>query len=756
MRKADNGRKFKKGAASFYIVAISTLILVIVAASFAAVIVSEVTRTSNDDLAQSAYDAALAGVEDAKLAYANYQTCKNGGVAEPGSMTCGDLIRAIDYSESDCDLVADALGRKVEVNDKGEKLGVLVQEKSTAGDENNMQQYYTCTKVSAVTADYLGELDSGDPEHSVRLRFRTELGRDEVDTVNRVKYVRLSWHSLDQNADSGALWNRFDWMKLNGDNGVFGPNKVTPAVVSLTLIQTGMSFSLSDFEMTNGGGSQTDRGTLYFVPHKGTLGGDTDMYRYAGTPYSLENAITAQDGFAKSNDKDVKNLPYMVPCSEGLASNSGYACSVVVELPAPIGGTRNPNTFMMSVALPYGEPKTDYQLEFLDASGTIMQLNGVQVSVDSTGRANDLFRRVDVRLEPADASFPYPIYGIEAFYDDDDKPAIEKFFDTTCEYTFEATCEGSVWGGVSYKIFYDLNGGNWDGSSPQTGTVMTTEVLLDAHGPRKEGFDFVGWCTVDGTSCNSGRLYQPGNPINIASGEVHLYAIWKDDKEPETMQEFGDYCNKMTEHQTLTLRDTRDNKTYTVAKLKDGKCWMTQNLRLGGDFPINLTSSESDVSENFTLPESSSNGFAEYDVANVYVDPTYGGYYTWYAATAGTGREYMSSGSATNSICPKGWRLPTGGDGGEFRAMASNYGSSSDAASWLSALQAKPVPGFALAGYYDHNFVSDQGGGGRYWSSTASGSGYAYRLYFGSPGVNPTGGVNREYYGYSVRCVSRE
>ena len=68
-------KKFKEGAASFYIVAISTLILVIVAASFAAVIISEVTRTSNDDLAQSAYDAALAGVEDAKLAYYNYQKC---------------------------------------------------------------------------------------------------------------------------------------------------------------------------------------------------------------------------------------------------------------------------------------------------------------------------------------------------------------------------------------------------------------------------------------------------------------------------------------------------------------------------------------------------------------------------------------------------------------------------------------------------------------------------------------------------------
>ena len=67
--------KFKKGAASFYIVAFSTLIMVILATSFATVVMSETTRTSNDDLSQSAYDSALAGVEDAKVAFFNYQNC---------------------------------------------------------------------------------------------------------------------------------------------------------------------------------------------------------------------------------------------------------------------------------------------------------------------------------------------------------------------------------------------------------------------------------------------------------------------------------------------------------------------------------------------------------------------------------------------------------------------------------------------------------------------------------------------------------
>ncbi len=75
IRKSASHR-FKRGVASFYIVAISTLILVIIGASFAAVIISAVTRTSNDDLSQSAYDAALAGLEDAKLVLYDYQQCK--------------------------------------------------------------------------------------------------------------------------------------------------------------------------------------------------------------------------------------------------------------------------------------------------------------------------------------------------------------------------------------------------------------------------------------------------------------------------------------------------------------------------------------------------------------------------------------------------------------------------------------------------------------------------------------------------------
>ena len=63
---------FKKGAASMYVVVIAALLFSVLTVSFIRIIVSESLRTANSELAQSAYDSALAGVEDAKTALMKY------------------------------------------------------------------------------------------------------------------------------------------------------------------------------------------------------------------------------------------------------------------------------------------------------------------------------------------------------------------------------------------------------------------------------------------------------------------------------------------------------------------------------------------------------------------------------------------------------------------------------------------------------------------------------------------------------------
>ena len=195
---------------------------------------------------------------------------------------------------------------------------------------------------------------------------------------------------------------------------------------------------------------------------------------------------------------------------------------------------------------------------------------------------------------------------------------------------------------------------------------------------------------------------------------------------------------------TKTLTDTRDNNTYTVSKLADGKCWMTQNLRI-----INktITPADSDVTTSYTIPASSISGFSVYDTSNAYVD-SYGGFYSWCTATAGTGTHDLSTRgqNTTVSICPKGWRLPTGGNNGEFKTLYSNYNSS-------SALRSNPV-NFILPGYVNNSSRSNQGSSGNYWSSTVYSDSYVYNLDLNTSVVYPARDFSKSN-GFSVRCIAR-
>ena len=197
-----------------------------------------------------------------------------------------------------------------------------------------------------------------------------------------------------------------------------------------------------------------------------------------------------------------------------------------------------------------------------------------------------------------------------------------------------------------------------------------------------------------------------------------------------------------------TLYDIRDSNSYTIAKLADGNCWMTQNLRLTGR--RTLTSANSNVSSNWTLPAANTS-FPTSCVNTAYNmssgNTTYGNYYNWYAATAGTGTCSMSSGNASSSICPKGWRLPTSGGAGEFRNLNSKYGSS-------ASMRQVPMS-FPLAGGRSGTNTMDQGSFSSYWSSTVYTAGIVYCLGLDSSNVYASFNYNGKELGTTVRCVAQ-
>ena len=321
----------------------------------------------------------------------------------------------------------------------------------------------------------------------------------------------------------------------------------------------------------------------------------------------------------------------------------------------------------------------------------------------------------------------------------------------------------AMWSTHYYTITYNCNGGTTTTCPSNVAQTPTTanSVAISSQSPTKAGYNFKGWCSVATTSAtcpSGGTTYQPSGTFATtgSSQSLTLWAMWES-AQPTTMQNCGSYCSSMSQNQTLTLTDSRDNKTYTVAKLSDGKCWMTQNLAIGSnDQTTTLTSDTSDVASSFTLPKgttkagSSGTGqsdgsgwhYTQYNTSEIYIHSSYGGYYSWYAATAGEGTQSKSSGDTEHSICPKGWRLPTSA---EITTLTSGGNSSPNKTNGKFDV---------YAGLCDEDGCPRNNGSyGYWWSSTAYSSTNAYNLYSNSSNFRLYD--YNKGYGSSVRCVSR-
>lgn len=421
----------RTGAASFYIVAFTTLLLSVIVVGFVTLVLSEMARTANNDLSQSAYDSALAGVEDAKAAILNYQSCINQGYSETipvednSAVTCGEIIYYMNHP--DCDMVGHILGRI----GKGENKEVVIEEttKSNGEAKNNMQQAYTCVKINSKLDDYRSNMTATNSSRVVQIRLNDA-------SVKDVKSIRLSWYS-----DTDGVARR----SLVNDGALAFPELKSnvvpvPPVISIQMLQAADNFSLAQFEKTEG--SRTNRGTLFLVPATTKIA--NHQVRASYIDVTSDNSISSEEGFLKANDKTAKNLPFAVYCPED--ANNEFACSVSISIPEPVGGSRNEDVFIFVVSLPYQRPDTDFAIEVCNSTfcsnesftsqqdnaiNDKMRLYNVQTSIDSTGRANDLYRRVEVRVEPNDVFFPYPDFALQLL--GDGSASLDKEIITTVE-----------------------------------------------------------------------------------------------------------------------------------------------------------------------------------------------------------------------------------------------------------------------------------------------------------------------------------
>ena len=260
-------------------------------------------------------------------------------------------------------------------------------------------------------------------------------------------------------------------------------------------------------------------------------------------------------------------------------------------------------------------------------------------------------------------------------------------------------------------------------------------------------------------------------------------------------------CAKSAENETARLMDTRDNKLYWVTKLKDGNCWMTQNLDydipaggITGDQAAKTNLSDGrtwatgDPSSSNPYPaqattteiydNDSSTGTYSYDPGLVVVSGTefvpyesrpegtdehqlVGNYYQWNAATAGTGALVSQKGEdATDSICPKGWQLPTlTGDTSAYNLMTqypdifsglaledNNTGTATEAATQDPLF-------FGYTGAVYDGAMNLVGRRSLYWLSTLYSEAEAY-VFGVTPDIATASSWRTRRYGVSLRCLA--
>ncbi len=327
--------------------------------------------------------------------------------------------------------------------------------------------------------------------------------------------------------------------------------------------------------------------------------------------------------------------------------------------------------------------------------------------------------------------------------------------------------------GTEYSLRYDSRGGNftpdYQAVSSESGSA---EFTINNRAVRHSGYYFLGWSTnPDATVAD----YQPGDTITVTSSITVLYAVW----EEATIIPASEFqCSSLANvGDTAFVRDVRDNSIYTVNKLADEQCWMTDNLRL--DFsnlvqPIsasntnnptadfiaaapNAVSSSSWCTNNQDstctdkiLFNSSNIGVSTFD-SDGHTYDEYGVYYNWYTATAGNGTTSIMSGEAGGDICPKGWRLPYGDGDGDFNTLISAL----PGASISTSLRTEPN-NFVHSGYFYNSSSSERNTVGYYWTQTADQNASepkAINLYLSTS--NATANVSQvRYLGFNIRCIA--
>lgn len=343
------------GITSLFIVIFAALLLSVITMSFAYLMNRELQRSSDDELSQSAYDSAMAGVEDAKRVVM---------LAQSGNARAQEAI-----DEDDCRTVALA----GVAGDKDEPE-TLIQSSSGVGGELN--QAYTCVTI---------DLDSDNYEASVDAMRSAFVPLKGVKSFNS---VRVEWHSTSLSSELDFSCGQADLSLVELCTALqWDPQNSVPALLRTQLITPGDEINYTTLDRRAGGT------TVFLYPKNLISSSETEVSMGA-----LQRYVNATAG----GPSGPTNQPEPAVCAPEMGHPGRYRCQATLRLSSPV--PERSDISLLRLTPIYNA--TSFRVTLLDDDDEV-KFDGVQPVVDSTGRANDLFRRVEARLSlVSEATYP--------------------------------------------------------------------------------------------------------------------------------------------------------------------------------------------------------------------------------------------------------------------------------------------------------------------------------------------------------------
>ena len=473
---------------------------------------------------------------------------------------------------------------------------------------------------------------------------------------------------------------------------------------------------------------------------EGTTAGTT----YSALPITNTTPTQTKDTSDTNSANDTYTLSLGAKVDSTIPSGT-YTATMTVAVVAEPGGI--PITYDANGGYYNGDSsQTTQQVSYNVSAGKIAKTSNISDDgVQSGGYGDDVEETQTVTIPGAESLQVTVSYQTEstnydwlAIYDGSVTPSATNYGESiTGKLGGRTKVDNAVFiiPGDTAQFYFrsDGSGSNYYGYYAVVQEVPTMTPSVEVLTPTRPGYVFWGW--YKDAAGTKGEEFTVDDSLQAGT----VYAKWLLDVGP--IQDFTNaQCQSLASTPDVAATDRRDSNIYTVRYIKDA-CWMTSNLRLSGG--RTLTPSDSNVDSNWTFLNNSLDKDGTNYIGNSYTeagfvisdDPQhaaeYGGYYNYCAASAGSVCEETKM-DAIQSICPKGWRLPT-------------LNEMNGITSYVSAFS--PV----LSGYYNYGTPSGTGSRGYWWSATAYDSSFQYNLRYGSGSLYTS--YDDKRLGISVRCI---